>query len=122
MLPYDETRRLLAAYGIPLVGGSLVRSVEEAGAAAEQYIGRDGGEAGHGACAVKLISALHTHKSDKGFVRLGLRNRPDVESACRTMLARLEPGESYEATTHPSLSTTSSIARSSPPRCTCWRS
>ncbi len=96
MLPYDETRRLLAAYGIPLVGGSLVRSVEEAGAAAEQYIGRDGVGAGHGACAVKLISALHTHKSDKGFVALGLRNRQEVEAACRDMLARLEPDEGFE--------------------------
>ncbi len=96
MLPYEETRRLLAAYGIPLAGGTLVSSVEEAGAAAERFIGRDGGGAGSGACALKLISALHTHKSDKGFVALGLRNRLDVEAACRDMLARLEPGESFE--------------------------
>jgi len=96
MLPYDETCRLLAAYGIPLAGGSLVGSVEEAGAAAEEYIGRDGVGAGSGGCAVKLISILHSHKSDKGLVRLGLRNRQDVESACRDMLALLGPGEGYE--------------------------
>jgi acetyltransferase len=87
---------LLAAYGIPLAEGFLVGTVEEAGAVAERLAGRKGGGTGHGACAVKLISALHTHKSDKGFVRLGLENRLAVEAACRDMLARLEPGESYE--------------------------
>lgn len=90
MLSYRETHGLLSRYGIPPAPGFLARTPEEAMEASDRMTGSDN------ACAVKLISALHTHKSGKGFVRLSLRGHEAVGTACREMLAQLAQGEEYE--------------------------
>ncbi|MCX7023907.1 MAG: acetate--CoA ligase family protein [Spirochaetes bacterium] len=90
MLSYRETRDLLAGYGIPTAPGILAGTVEEAVGASDRMTGSGK------ACAVKLISSMHSHKSDKGFVRLGLKDHEAIGTACRDMLAQLAEGEEYE--------------------------
>ncbi|GAB1484167.1 hypothetical protein MASR2M78_29840 [Treponema sp.] len=95
MLSYKETSELLSSYGLPLVQGILVQQIEEAVDAFER-IAASGGSNSNSACALKLISSSRTHKSEGGFVRLGLLDGDSVAEACREMLASLDQGESYE--------------------------
>ncbi len=90
MLGFTETRDLLLDYGLPLAPGRLAASVEEAVEASREFLGpgRD--------CVLKLISVAHSHKTDGGFVALGLRDQDAVRTASLDMLARLGPGEAYE--------------------------
>jgi acyl-CoA synthetase (NDP forming) len=72
--PWSEAdaRSLLARAGVPVVPGELVRSADEAVAAA----GRLGLPV-----ALKICSARITHKSDIGGVALGLRTSAEVAEA-----------------------------------------
>ncbi|OHE61416.1 MAG: hypothetical protein A2Y36_02640 [Treponema sp. GWA1_62_8] len=106
MLGWLESRDLLASYGIPLAPGVLAADAEAAAAAAvvagsgAASLSATGpsaaGSRTSGTCAVKLISALHTHKSDEGFVALGLKGGEAVAAACRSMLDRLPADEKFE--------------------------
>lgn len=76
-----RSRELLAAAGIESVPAAEVHDAEAAGSAAEAL--------GY-PCVVKIVSAAIAHKSDAGGVRLGLRDRGQVEAAARELL-RLAP-------------------------------
>jgi len=72
-----ESRSLLRCYGIQLPPAALVRSADEAAAAA-QRIGFP--------VAVKIVSPDIVHKSDVGGVRLNLASGRAVRSAAREIL------------------------------------
>ena len=72
LLAENESKALLATYGIPVVPTVLARTGEEAGAAARQ-IGFP--------VAVKLHSETLTHKSDVGGVKLDLESEDQVRAA-----------------------------------------
>lgn len=67
-----ESKEILAAYGIPVVGGSIAQSPEEAVEWAEK-IGYP--------VVLKLYSHTITHKTDVGGVQLNLRNAESVKKA-----------------------------------------
>jgi acetate---CoA ligase (ADP-forming) len=77
----DETRELLAAYGIVMPAARVARSEEEAVRAAA---------AAGGPVALKLVSATIAHKSDVGGVVLDVRNEAEAREAFRGIAARLE--------------------------------
>jgi acetyl coenzyme A synthetase (ADP forming)-like protein len=70
-LAEHEAMALVAAYGIPTVGGGLARTAEEAVRLAEA--------AGH-PVVLKVVSAQVVHKSDVGGVRLGLRDADAIRA------------------------------------------
>ncbi|GAA5232967.1 acetate--CoA ligase family protein [Verticiella sediminum] len=70
-LTEHSAKRVLAAYGIPVVDECLVRSAQEAVRAARGFGGR---------VALKVLSADIPHKTEAGGVRLDLHG--DVEVAC----------------------------------------
>ncbi|WP_419919429.1 acetate--CoA ligase family protein [Candidatus Poriferisocius sp.] len=72
-----DSKRLLAAHGVPVSRDELVRSPEEAVAAAVA-IGGD--------VAVKLCGENLAHKSERGLVRLGLDNPEAVRAAGQELL------------------------------------
>ena len=72
LLAENESKALLATYGIPVVPTVLARTGEEAGAAARQ-IGFP--------VTVKLHSETLTHKSDVGGVKLDLESEDQVRAA-----------------------------------------
>lgn len=72
ILSESESKRVLAAYGIPTVRTEVAASAEEAAHAAES-IGFP--------VVVKLHSRTVTHKTDVGGVRLGLVDADDVRRA-----------------------------------------
>ena len=75
-----EAQGVLKAYGVPVLETRLVRSPEEAGAAAEAL----------GApVALKILSPQISHKSDAGGVKLGLEGAASTTRAARAMLSRL---------------------------------
>ena len=78
VLSYHATNELLQAYGIPVVPTVLTRSVGEAVAAAEKL--------GY-PCVLKVASADIPHKTELGALRLGLRDRAEVQAAYDDMLA-----------------------------------
>lgn len=83
-VPWTEAagRDLLAAAGLPVVPGRLARSADEAVAAA-----RDLGTP----VALKISSAVVTHKSDIGAVALNLSGDAAVRSAYEQVVAAAKP-------------------------------
>jgi len=77
----DEVARLLAAYDVPAVSGQLVKSADEAAAAAE----RTGGPV-----VAKIVAADLLHKSEVGGVRADLRTPNEVRHAVTELLAIAE--------------------------------
>ena len=71
-----ESKRVFAAYRIPATEERLVKDAAEASAAADAL--------GY-PVAVKACSPAFLHKSDKGLVRLALRNAEAVEAAVTEM-------------------------------------
>lgn len=80
-LTEDETKRLAAAYGIPVVRGLRARTTEEAVAAANR-IGLP--------VALKGVSRAVVHKSDLGLVRLDLDDAQAVRRAFAEVMERLD--------------------------------
>jgi len=76
-----ETKRLVAAYGIPVTRQALARTPEEAAAAADAI--------GYPA-VLKGVSRAVAHKSDLGLVRLGLGDAAAVRAAAAEILRTLE--------------------------------
>jgi acyl-CoA synthetase (NDP forming) len=75
----DATRRLLEAFGVPLVEEVLARSAAEAAAAAGRF----------GLPVVaKIASPDFPHRSDLGLVRVGLSSLAEVRRAYAELLAR----------------------------------
>ena len=72
LLSEDESRKILAAYGVPVVQAEVATDVEQAVSAAAR-IGYP--------VAVKLHSRTIAHKSDVGGVRLNLRDEAAVRNA-----------------------------------------
>jgi acetyltransferase len=75
-----ELQPLLTAYGIPRVEGRVVKSADDAAAAAER-LGFP--------VALKIVSPDITHKTEVGGVALGLRDARAVREAAAAMLARV---------------------------------
>ncbi|PWC36371.1 bifunctional acetate--CoA ligase family protein/GNAT family N-acetyltransferase [Azospirillum sp. TSO35-2] len=75
-----EAKRVLAAYGIPVVDTRVAETPEEAANAA-RVIG--------GPIALKILSHDITHKSDVGGVALGLTGPDQVRAEAEAMLARV---------------------------------
>lgn len=73
-----ESFDILKAYGIPAVGTSNVKTLQEAIDACE--------EMGY-PVVMKVLSADISHKTDVGGVRIGLKDRDDVERAYHTMMS-----------------------------------
>ncbi len=78
---YLLTNELLQTYGIGLAPAVLARSVGEAVAAAERL--------GY-PCVLKVASADIPHKTELGALRIGLRDRDEVQSAYEEMLAAVQ--------------------------------
>ncbi len=72
-----ESKRVLAAYGVPVVDEALAQNASEAVAAAERL--------GY-PVALKGRAADLAHKSDRGWVRLNLKNADDVREAAAALL------------------------------------
>lgn len=87
-LSEDQSRQVLAAYGVPVVEGLLARDAAEAAAAADRL----GYPVALKACAPGL-----PHKSDRGLVHLGLANGAAVGAAVETARSALgdTPAEGY---------------------------
>jgi acetate---CoA ligase (ADP-forming) subunit beta len=77
-----ESKALLSRHGVPVPGEALVATPGEAVTAAEQ-IGYP--------VVVKLCGAAIAHKTERGLVRLGLRDAAAVEGAARELLAASRP-------------------------------
>ena len=80
VLTEPEAKRVLAAYGIPVVPTEIVRDAAEAAAAAVR-IGFP--------VAVKILSRDITHKSDVGGVALDLVSEQAVLDAARGMIGKM---------------------------------
>jgi acyl-CoA synthetase (NDP forming) len=83
-----ESKRLLSAYGVPLLNEEVTQSPRDAALAAER-VGFP--------VVLKAVSAAVPHKSDVGLVALGLRDGPSViaaaerfERICADLAAPLE--------------------------------
>jgi acetyl-CoA synthetase len=81
VLAEREAKAALALYGIPVVGERLVASPAEAGLAAQ--------EMGF-PVVLKIESPDILHKTDMGVIRLGLRDRQEVEAAAAEILGKAE--------------------------------
>lgn len=79
-----ESKQLLARHGIPVPAEELVASVDEAVAAAER-IGFP--------VVVKLCGAAIAHKTERGLVKLGLRDAAAVAGAAGELLAAARPDD-----------------------------
>jgi acetate---CoA ligase (ADP-forming) subunit beta len=79
-----ESKQLLARHGVPVPAEALVASAEEAVAAAER-IGFP--------VVVKLCGAGIAHKTERGLVKLGLRDGAAVATAARGLLAAALPDD-----------------------------
>jgi succinyl-CoA synthetase beta subunit len=77
-----ESKALLARHGVPVPGEALVSTPEEAAEAADQ-IGYP--------VVVKLCGAAIAHKTERGLVKLGLRDAPAVQAAAAELLAAARP-------------------------------
>lgn len=80
MLSEPEAKKVLAAYGIPIVQTRTVRDIEEAALCAQE-IGFP--------VALKILSPDITHKSDIGGVVLNLEDMDSVISAATAMSKRM---------------------------------
>lgn len=76
-----EAKRVLAAYGVPVVPERLARSVEEAVAAAAAL--------GY-PVAVKVESPDLPHKTEAGVIRLGLKDEAELRAAYAAVMANAE--------------------------------
>jgi len=83
MLSEVEAKRLLAAYGIPVVPTEIARTPAEVADLSARWI------AGQGACVVKIVSPDIPHKSDVGGVRLGLDRPEEARRAAELMAERV---------------------------------
>ena len=79
-LTAPEIGELFSCYGLPLIEQKIVKTPEEAGAAAEEM---------DGAVALKVIAPNVIHKTEAGGVRLNLRGAKNVRKAAREMAAGL---------------------------------
>jgi acetyl-CoA synthetase (ADP-forming) len=79
-----ESKQLLARHGVPVPAEALVATPEEAAAAAED-IGFP--------VVVKLCGAALAHKTERGLVKLGLRDRAGVAAAAAELLAAARPDD-----------------------------
>jgi acyl-CoA synthetase (NDP forming) len=79
-LTTEETGALFSCYGLPLIEQKIVKTPEEAGAAAQEM----GDEV-----ALKIIAPGVLHKTEVGGVRLGLRGSEQVSAAANEMAAAL---------------------------------
>ena len=77
-----ESKALLARHGIPVPAEELVDSAEEAAAAA--------GRIGY-PVVVKLCGRAIAHKTERGLVKLNLRDAAAVEAAATDLLAAARP-------------------------------
>jgi len=77
-----ESKALLARHGVPVAAEELVQSAGEAVAAAER-IGFP--------VVVKLCGAAIAHKTERGLVKLGLRDGAAVRAAAEQLLAAARP-------------------------------
>jgi len=78
------SKQLLATYGVPIPPEALAAAPTEAGDAADRI--------GYPVVA-KLCGPAIAHKTERGLVRLSLRDRPSVEAAAAELLARAQPGD-----------------------------
>lgn len=83
MLSEHESKRVLAAYGVPVARGTPVRTLAEAKAAATR-IGYP--------VVLKACSADAAHKSERGLVAVGLRGPRDLGAALATLRRRAGTG------------------------------
>jgi acetyltransferase len=81
MLNEPEAKRLLAACGIPVVGGRVAGASAREAARAADAIGYP--------VALKILSPQISHKSDVGGVALDLEDAAAVHDAAATMLRRV---------------------------------
>jgi acetyl coenzyme A synthetase (ADP forming)-like protein len=76
----DEVAKLCSCYGLPLIEQRVVKTVEDAAAAADEI----GGE-----IALKVIAPGVIHKTEAGAVRLHLNGAEAVRAAAREMTEKL---------------------------------
>jgi acetate---CoA ligase (ADP-forming) subunit beta len=81
-LPEDESKALLAGYGVPFAPEVVAKDVEAAVAAADQL--------GYPVVA-KLNGEGIAHKTERGLVRLGLADAPAVSAAAADLFAAARP-------------------------------
>src|SRR6185295_8370436 len=81
LLTAPESRAVLVAYGVPIVGEIIAQSPTEARQCAEDM---------NAPVALKILSSDITHKSDVGGVALGLATPAAVEAAAHAMLERVK--------------------------------
>jgi acetyl-CoA synthetase (ADP-forming) len=81
-LSEHESKRRLAAHGIPVAPERLVATADEAAAAASAL--------GY-PVVVKLCGARIAHKTERGLVRLGLGDEAAVRAAATALLAAARP-------------------------------
>jgi len=79
-----DSKRVLAAYNIPVTREALVRKPDEATEAAAR-IGYP--------VALKVCSHEVTHKTEKGLIEIGLRDERDLERAFRRLQERMAGAE-----------------------------
>lgn len=81
----EEAKRILAAYGVPVVPEHFARTPDEATAAAREILA----QGRFHACVVKIVSRDITHKSDSCGVRLALESPEAAGDAAREMMRHL---------------------------------
>ena len=79
-----QSKEFLAPFGVPFLPEALVRTPEEAGAAASAM--------GFPVVA-KLCGDTIAHKTERGLVRLGLRTEQDVVAAATSLLDAATPSD-----------------------------
>jgi len=77
-----ESKALLARHGVPVPGEALVTTPEEAAEAAD-LIGYP--------VVAKLCAAAIAHKTERGLVKLGLRDAASVQATAAELLAAARP-------------------------------
>lgn len=83
-LSESASKKLLGAFGVPIAPERVVRGADEAAAAAT--------ELGFPVVA-KLCGDAIAHKTERGLVRLGLRDADDVRAAAESLLAAAGPDD-----------------------------
>lgn len=83
LLSEHDSKRVLAAYGVPVTREVLVRTAAEAAAAARRI---------RYPVALKACAAGAAHKTERGLVALGLGGERALRAAFGTLRARAGPG------------------------------
>lgn len=83
MLSEVEAKRLLAAYGIPVVATQVASDPDDVARIAEAILATER------SCVVKILSDDITHKSDVGGVQLGLNTATSAREAAQNMSERI---------------------------------